>query len=175
MKRKKWLIAALCLCIISTLMITSAAVVKYKFTSSSGNTVLKTVNRVDIEVSDTAFTFNKADKDGLLVCTTTVSIKKTEPDFYGALNSITLEGQNFQYTLFTAAKDNPTADLPENLILPVNDNEPSPLEWEITFAFPYEEGKKNYDISLNIDYTTGIKTNVTQRYQTTIPITVTVE
>lgn len=175
MKNKKWLTVILCLCMSCALIISGAALVKYKFTASSGETVIKTVNRVDIAVSDTEFIFNKADKDGLLVCTTRVSIGKTEADFYGVLGSITLNGQELNYTVFTAGKNNPGGDLPENLILPVNDSGAYPLEWEITFAVPYQEGVNTYDLSLDFHYTTGLKTNTAQKYKTSVPIVIKVE
>lgn len=175
MKRKKLLTAGIILIILSILAITTSAVVKYKFTSSAGATETKILNRVNIEISATEFTFAKADKDGMLECRTTVRIEKTEPDFYGRLDSITLSGADFGYTMYTAGKDNGDALLPQNVILPANENGVYPLEWEVAFTVPYEEGKTDYNISLDINYTTGIKTNLTQQYQTSIPVTITVQ
>lgn len=175
MKRKKLLTIGIVLIILGILAITTSAVVKYKFTSSSGETVSQVINRVNIEVSATEFTFSKADKDGMLECRTTVTIEKTEPDFYGRLDSITLSGAEFGYTMYTAGKENGDALLPQNVTLPSNENGVYPLEWEIAFTVPYEEGKTDYNISLDINYTTGVKTNLTQQYQTSIPITITVE
>ena len=174
MKRKKLLTAAICLCLISVLVISSAAFVKYKFTSSSGEAVIKTVNRVDISVSATSFEFDKVGKDGLLVCTAKVSIGKTEPDFYGVLDSITLSGEKTEYALFTAGKNNPTDGLPQSVTFPVSDGKAYPIEWEITFAVPYEEGRNEYNMFINFDYTTGIKETAAQRYQTSIPVNITV-
>lgn len=175
MKHKNLLTAGICLILVSVLMLSGAAVTKYKFTSSSGETVSQIVNRVNITVSATEFTFRSADKDGMLECRTTVSIEKTEPDFYGMLHSITVDGCETGYVMYTAGKDNGDALLPEEVVLPMKDNETFPLEWEVTFTVPYEEGKTEYTASLGIDYTTGVKTNLKQRYQTSIPITITVE
>lgn len=171
MKRKKLLTAGICLILISSLIITAAAVVKYKFTSSSGDTVYQTVNRVDINVSATEFTYNDVDEDGMLTCTTTVSIRKTEPDFYGQLHSITVSGADFGYTVYTAGKHNGNAILPEEVALPSE----KPLEWKITFTVPYVQGQNTYDLSLDLNYTTGLKVNTTQRYLTSIPVKLTVE
>lgn len=175
MKRKKLLTVALCLCLLGALLITGAAVTKYKFTSSADKAVSEIKNRVNIAVSATSFTFRNVGKDGMLTCTATLSIEKTEADFYGVLNSVTLSGQEFGNTIYTAGKNNGNAVLPENVPLPSNDDGVYPLEWELTFSVPYKEGQSFYEVMLNFDYTTGLKPNVTQRYQTQIPITITVE
>lgn len=174
MKRKKLLTAGICLIIISALVITGTAVAKYKFSSSSGKTVSQIINRVNIEVSATEFTFDSVDSDGMLECRTLVSIEKTEPDFYGKLHSITLSGQEFGYTMYTASKNNGDALLPEEVILPTDESSPYPLSWEVTFTVPYEEGKNTYEATLDINYSTGVKPNLAQRYMTSIPITITV-
>lgn len=175
MKRKKMLAVAAVIIVLSITLITAAAVTIYKYSEADGKMISKTVNRVNIEVANTEFTFDKPDDSGALLCTTTVSIEKTEPDFYGLLNSITLSGQEFEYTLYTAGKDNgDSAVLPQNVTLPVKDGETYPLTWEISFAVPYEEGKNEYNVSLDINYTTGLKSNATQRYLTSVPINITV-
>ncbi len=174
MKNRKMLIAAVCIILVSTLMITGAAITKYKFTSSSGETVSEYVNRVNINVSATEFTFSRADENGMLECRTTVSIEKTEPDFYGLLHSITIGGTETGAVIYTAGKDNGTAILPEEVFLPVNEDGAYPLTWEIAFSIPYEDGKTIYEATIDFNYTTGVKTNLTQRYMTSIPVTVTI-
>lgn len=174
MKRKKLLTAGICLIIVSILAITGVAVTKYKFNSSSGETVSQLLNRVNIEVSATEFSFESVSKDGMLECRTFVSIEKTEPDFYGKLHSITISGSETGYVMYTAGKDNGDALLPEEVFLPVNDDGTYPLKWEIAFTIPYEDGKNTYEVSLDINYSTGVKPNLTQRYMTSIPITLTI-
>lgn len=171
MKKKKLLIIGICLIVISSLIITAAAVVKYKYTSAAGETYIETVNRVNITVSATEFTYQNVAPDGMLTCSTVVSIEKTEPDFYGQLHSITLSGAEFGYTIYTAGKNNGDAVLPEETALPTG----TPLEWTIAFTIPYVEGQDTYEIFLDLNYTTGIKTNITQRYMTSIPLKLTVE
>lgn len=170
MKRKKIFIAAICLCVISVLVITSAAVAIYKYSSASGGEEQLIARRVNITVLQTEFEYSDVDADSMLNCTTKVSIEKTEPDFYGKLHSITVSGAQFGYIIYTAGKNNGDATLPEEVDLTYD----APLEWEITFTVPYEEGKNVYDIELIFNYTTGLKPNTTQRYQTTIPLTLTV-
>lgn len=171
MKRKKLLTAAICVSIVSALIITAAAVTRYKFTSSSGSVVSKIVNRVNLEVSDTEFVFKNIKDEGELTCTTKISIEKTEPDFYGQLNSITINGQSFGSVIYVAGKNNGNALLPENVPLTSG----TPLEWELSFTVPYREGKTDYELSLDFDYTTGVKANVSQTYITKIPITIKTE
>lgn len=175
MKHKKMLIAGLCIILVSALMITGSAVTKYKFTSSSGETVSKYINRVNINVSATEFVFRRADENGMLECRTTVSVEKTEPDFYGKLHSITIGGTETGMVMYTAGKDNGDAVLPEEVVLPADEDGTLPLTWEIAFSIPYEEGKTEYEATIDFNYTTGVKTNLTQRYMTSIPVTVTVK
>ena len=171
MKKKKLLITAICIVIISSLIITAAAVAKYKFSLATEPEAIETVNRVNITVSATEFTYNNVSQDGMLTCSTKVSIEKTEPDFYGQLHSITVSGAEFGYTIYTAGKNNGDAILPEDVAL----TSENPLEWTVAFTVPYIEGQDTYNLSLDFNYTTGIKPNVTQRYMTSIPVTLTVE
>ena len=175
MKRKKLFTAGMCMIIASLLVITGAAVTKYKFTSSSGEAVSQYINRVNINVSATEFTFSRADENGMLECRAIVSIEKSEPDFYGMLHSITIGGTQTGPVIYTAGKDNGNALLPEEVMLPVNADGTYPLTWEIAFSIPYEDGKTTYDATIDFNYTTGVKTNLTQRYMTSIPVTVTVK
>lgn len=175
MKHKKLLTAGLCLILAGILLITGASAVRNKYTSASGETVSQIVNRVNISVSATEFVFRSADRNGMLECRTTVSIEKTEPDFYGILHSITIGECEPGYVIYTAGKDNGDALLPEEVMLPVKDNAVSPLEWEVTFTVPFEEGKTQYTASLDINYSTGIKPDLKQRYMTSIPVTITIE
>ena len=175
MKHRKTLISVLCLILVSALMITGFAVTKYKFTSSSGETVSQYINRVNINVSATEFTFSRADENGMLECRTVITIEKTEPDFYGMLHSITINGAEFGYTMYSAGKNNGDAALPEEVILPTDENGVYPLEWELTFTVPYEDGKNTYNLTLDIDYSTGVKTNLAQKYNISIPVTIIVE
>lgn len=175
MKHKKILITIACLILAAILMITGTAVARNKFTSSSGESVSQIINRVNITVSATEFTFKTADKNGMLECRATVTICKTEPDFYGRLHSITINAEETGFVMYTAGKNNGDAQLPEEVLLPSDKNDSQPLEWEIAFSIPYEEGKKEYNASIDFNYTTGVKTNLTQRYMTSIPVTITME
>ncbi len=175
MKRKKLLTAGIILILVSILLITGTAVAKNKFTSSSGEKVQNVINRINYTVSATEFTFKEADKNGMLECRMTITIEKTEPDFYGMLHSITINGAEFGYTMYTAGKDNGDSSLPEEVLLPTGENGVYPLEWELTFTVPYEDGKNAYNLSLDIDYSTGVKANLQQRYNTSVPVTITVE
>ena len=175
MKHKKLLTAGICLILAGILLITGASAVRNKYINASGETVSQVVNRVNISVSATEFVFRNADKNGMLECRTTVSIGKTEPDFYGMLHSITISGCETGYVMYTAGKDNGDAVLPEETVLPVRDGTAIPLEWEVTFTVPFEEGKTEYTASLDINYSTGVKPNLKQRYMTSIPVTITME
>lgn len=175
MKRKKIIAATICIALISALVVSVAAAVIHKFSSASVKEEQLVINRVNIVVSQTQFTYSGVQADGMLNCTTTVSIEKTEPDFYGMLHSITLDGAEFGYTMYTADKNNGDSVLPQEVALPSDENGTYPLGWDIAFTVPYEENKNVYEIDLVFNYTTGLKPSTTQRYQTTIPLTLTVE
>ena len=175
MTRKKILTIGIILILISTLLITGTAVARNKFISSSGEKISNIINRVSYSVSATEFTFSEPDKNGMLECRTVISIEKTEPDFYGKLHSITISGAEFGYTMYTAGKNNGDAALPEEVMLPTGENGVYPLEWELTFTVPYEDGKNTYNLTLDIEYSTGVKTNLVQRYNASIPVTINVE
>ncbi len=175
MKRKKIIIAVISAVIVCVLVITAAAVTKTKYTSASGSFSSLVVNRVNIEVENTEFTFDEPEDDGYLYCITTVSIEKTEADFYGKIDSITLEGQEFGYIIYTAGENNGDgAQLPQDILITACADDDAPMEWEIAYTVPYVQGQSTYDVTLNINYATGVKTNVTQSYLTSVPITVTV-
>lgn len=174
MKKKKLFTVGLCIFIVSVLVVTAAAVVLYKYNDASHSYVRKVVNRINIEVSDTEFTFAKPDSSGMLYCETTVSVEKTEKDFYAMLDSITLSGQDFGYVIYTAGKNNGEAELPENVMIKPCQSDNAAYKWDISFTVPYEEGTSSYEVLLELNYTTGVKPNVTQSYVTNIPITLTV-
>ena len=106
---------------------------------------------------------------------TVITIEKTEPDFYGMLHSITINGADFGYTMYTAGANNGDAALPEEVMLPTGENGVYPLEWELTFTVPYEDGRNTYELTLDIDYSTGVKPALAQRYNASIPVKITVE
>ncbi len=171
MKSKKILTAALCTVLIVSLMVSAAAITTYKFNNASESRYFETVNRVNISVSATEFSYNKINDDGMLTCSAVISIEKTEPEFYAFLHSVTLSGNKTGNIIYTAGKNNGDAVLPQNIAIPNK----VPLEWEISFTVPFEEGKSEYNLSLDINYTTGMKTNTAQRYMTSIPIKLIIE
>ncbi len=173
MKNKKLLTAIICIITVCALLVTVYAVTRYNYKSATGQSESLIINRVNITLEQTQFTFDKPLSDGILECRTKLIIEKTQPDFYGMLHSVTISGEKMQYVVFTAGKNNGDAVLPENVLLPVNEKgDTQPLEWDITFAVPYEESKSTYYISVDLYYTTGVKTNITQQYTTSIPVTV---
>ncbi len=175
MKNKKMLIVGICLILAGVLLITGTAITSQSQTEASGGEQHFLVNRVNLSVSQTQFTLTKPN-NGVLECRTKITIEKTQPDFYGMLNSIVFEGTGDGYVVYTAGKNNGDAVLPEAVMLPTDkDGKTVPLEWDIIFSLPYEDGKPTYDITLNVDYTTGVKVNTTQRYQTSIPVQITVK
>lgn len=159
-----------CAVLLCVLAVTVTAVL---YSRSSGSVVQYIANRVNITVDNTEFEFDSAEIGDTLTCTLYVTIEKTEPDFYGLLNSIYIDGIDTISTVFTAGEDNGSANLPLSVYLPASDDEVYALEWEVSFSFEYD-GQDEYELSLVLDYTTGVSADVTQQYITTVPITVSV-
>ncbi len=171
-KKSAFIFCLILLC--AALCATATAAITHLATKSQGETQSYIVNRVNITFENTEFTFDNAAAGDLLTCKAHVSIEKTEPDFYGVLNSITISGTPLSSTVFSAGKNNDSAVSPKNAILPVSDEKTVPLEWDVEFSFVYDGETTIYNLTADIDYTTGVSKETTQRYITSVPITVSV-
>ena len=169
-KKPAFIFLVILLCI--ALCATATAAITRLASKSQGKKQSYIVNRVNITFENTEFTFDNATAGETLTCKAHVSIEKTEPDFYGKLNSITISGVPLTSTVFSAGKNNGDTSLPENAVLPVSDGKTVPLEWDIEFSFVFDGETTSYNLSADIDYTTGVSEVTAQRYITSVPITV---
>ena len=164
MKNKKLIIIiAVIAAAILAVSVSSAAVKKY--TSAKNARVQKIVNRVNIEVDKTQFTYDDLNDGDIINASAKISIEKSEPDFYGKLVSITIEGADFTEKIYVSK--NKDDSLPQNINLPCGD----PLSWNISFSVPYSENIEN-SIYISFDYITGINEQTKQEYITKIPISI---
>lgn len=169
-KKPAFVFFVILLCI--ALCATATAAITRLASKSQGKTQSYIVNRVNITFENTEFTFDNVSAGDTLTCKAHVSIEKTEHDFYGVLNSITISGTPFSSTIFSAGKNNGDSSIPENAVLPVSDGKTVPLEWDIEFSFVFDGETAIYNLNADIDYTTGVSKNTAQRYITSVPITV---
>ena len=115
--------------------LSAAAAIRLTYKSASDGYVRQTVNRVDLSVDHTTLVFDPPADDGMLRGKVTVQIAKAEADFYGMLNSITIEGADAGQRVYAPARANGEGyDLPESLLLPAENGKTRPLSWTITFA-----------------------------------------
>ena len=122
------------------------------------------IERVNVSVSRTEFTFSKADDAGMLPCNLTFSIDKAEPDFFARLDSLVIEGEGISGTVYEGDA------APEYVVLP----EIGGLSWNISFAVRYKKGVTAYPLKLVVTYTSGTDAANVDSYIREIPINVTV-
>ena len=111
-KKPAFIFLVILLCI--ALCATATAAITRLASKSQGKTQSYIVNRVNITFENTEFTFDNATAGDTLTCKAHVSIEKTEPDFYGKLNSITISGVPLTSTVFSAGKSGKPADFGKN-------------------------------------------------------------
>lgn len=158
------------------LLIGAAAVTAINTLASKteGKTESYIVNRVNMSFENTDFAFENVNKGDTLTCKAHFSVAKTEADFYGMLNSLSIQGIQMKNVVFTAGKNNGTALFPSQQPLASLNGEPVALEWDISFSFVWDGSASEYKLNANIDYTTGVTKDTAQRFITSVPITVTI-
>lgn len=170
---KKRIIAIVCAVLIAAAAVSAAAYTAYRFRTAEKPVERQYVDRVNLSLDRTAFTFDQPPADGMLICETTLTVEKSEAEFYGKLVAVTVEGG--KNVIFTAGHDNGDAVLPQDLILPATAEAPIPLSWTVSFGVPYEEGKTDYEAALVITLETGMNAQSTDVRQARFPVTLTVE
>lgn len=132
-------------------------------------------DRIEITVENTDFTINKSSADiENVTLTMYLSVKKTQADFYGILNSLSFSGVAYNNMIFTAKNTVSEEKIPENLVLSATDGTPDTFCWQIDINLAVA-GKGTYQSTLTIDYTTGLTQKTSQNRFVEIPITINVE
>lgn len=132
---KKGLVAILVsVALIMTLAAITFAVLGNRPGSSDGNFESNYVGRVNITAEKTSFNIDKLQDGQKENISLTLSVKKTEPEFYAKIVSTSIKGLNHDYAVWTSVEGD--KDFPEDAILPVGDDgEPKALKWSLSAPF----------------------------------------
>ncbi len=130
--------------------------------TGSGSYERNIIERVDISVSQTEFSFDKPDASGELPCYLTFKIDKTEPDFFARLDSLVIEGDGVSGTVYEGDA------APEYVVVP----ESGGLSWNISFSVRYKKGVTAYPLKLTVTYTSGVDAANVDSYIREIPLSV---
>ncbi len=131
--------------------------------TDSGSYERNIIERVNISVSRTEFTFKKANEADLLPCDLTFSIEKAEPEFFARLDSLVIEGDGISGTVYEGDAAPEYVELPED-----------GLSWNISFSVRYKKGVTAYPLKLVVTYTSGVDAANVDSYIREIPVSVSV-
>ena len=139
---------------------------------ATGAFVRKLVDRMDITVENTAFSFDPdASEDGTFELETTVTLTKTEPDFYARLLDISVEGLDLD-SLSVADATGAGALKKGGVFLPVEDGKAVPLTLTVTARFQ-ADGETALSPTLVLHYRSGMTADAADERYLEIPLTVT--
>lgn len=108
---------------------------KTKPETVSGGYFSTVVDRLNISVDGTEFTY--AEKpEGDCECTFILTVSKTEPDFFGEIESLWFDGIENANIVFESLGDTPDGANPEGLVLSAKDDKPIEYSWRVTVSAP---------------------------------------
>lgn len=140
-------------------------------TSSAGGYFSAIVDRVDITLSKTDFSFTKT-QDGTqtFLLTAELTIKKGEPDIYACIHSVDVNGAKCNYVLFTPGAENGSEAAPNELILRSAEKRTWNVEISVDIA-----AKTTITPELTIDFSSGLTQETADEHLTSIPLNITVK
>ncbi len=140
-------------------------------TSSSGGYFSAVADRMDFSLDKTEFTFTKtADGVQTFLLTTTLTLKKGEPDIYAFIDSVDIAGMNCNYVLFTPDTENGDESTPEDLVIRT-DRE---LRWNVEISVDIA-AKTQISPELTIDFASGLTEDTADEHRMSIPLKITVK
>lgn len=174
-KHKIFLLTAAVLILIGISVSAVAVSINKKADVSSGSFQSLIADRIEIIVENTDFVIKKTSDDTETVTLTMfISLKKTQPDFYGIINSLTFSGIAYDNIVFTALNEATEGKTPDALILGATDGAPESYKWKADITFSVK-GTGSYPSILKIDYTSGMNKSSSQQKLLEIPISISVQ
>ena len=137
-----------------------------------GGFVQKTVDRLNLTVDKTEFVFKRS-ADNTYNISFTFSAEKTEADFYGVINSLSIDKISGEYILFTAADGSPQYVI-NDTVLPASGGKTQPLSWTVEVPCSIQ-GTGTVNGSIRIEYTSGVTQQAADSHLLEIPLTVTIK
>ena len=171
MKSKKILIAVLAAVLLGTAVFAAAVGFRQPETKS-GAFYQKLADRMDITVENTAFTLVWDEEgDNAFELPLTVTLKKTEPDFYAKLLGITVEGLEAD-ALEIADVSGKGALTKDGVLLPVENGEAVPLTYSVKVRFTAESDEA-LSPTLVLHYISGMTEGTADERYLEIPLEIT--
>lgn len=136
---------------------------------ASGSFTRDYVDRINLSITNTDFELNKTSA-GKYIITFIFKAEKTEADFYGVINSLRIDGLDYDNAVFTPLNENSDGKTLTNVNLPVKNGKAVPAEYRADITFTSTESKINPVIVL--DYTSGYSMLAAERHQLEIPLSV---
>ncbi len=142
---------------------------------SSGSFQNLYADRIEITVENTEFEIKKASAEAETVTLSLfITLRKTQPDFYGILNNLTFSGIAYDNIVFTALNSNTENKTPTGLILGATDKTADTYKWQMDVTFSVVS-TGTYPAILTFDYTTGFTYETSQQKILEIPVTINVK
>ena len=172
MSKKKKIAILLSLLLTLLIPITVFAVISAQMADvTKGGFSQNTVDRLNINIDATEFTFKKSDS-GTYMVEFTLTAEKTEGEFYGVLNSVEFSGLDFDYMLLTGDNGENTAI--DDTVLPSVNGTPQTLSWKVQIPCKIT-ATGEYTAEFSVSYTSGLTKDSADSRVLTVPITVTVK
>lgn len=131
-------------------------------------------DRIELTVENTEFTLTKSTDDiESFTLTSYITVKKTQADFYGMIDSFEITDISYDNVVFTALNDVTENKTLDSLLLTSSDSSPDTFRWQVDITMSVL-GKGVYNSSFRINYTTGMNKDTAQSKFIEIPVIITV-
>ena len=135
--------------------------------ATGGGFVQKTVDRLNLTVDKTEFVFKRSADN-------TYNVSFTfSAEFYGVINSLSINGISSEHILFTAADGSPQYVI-NDTVLPASGGKTQPLSWTVEVPCSIQ-GTGTVNGSVRIEYTSGVTQQAADSHLLEIPLTVTIK
>lgn len=143
--------------------------------AQSGSFSRNIIDRIDFSIENNEF---RLKKDGASPEDYTISFylsaKKTQADFYGRIDNVTIEGMSYDNIVFIPQNENCNGLTLTDMLLPVVGGEPAEVKWRADLTFSSANTKPLSPV-IKITYTSGISLETSDTHILEIPLSVTFE
>ena len=170
MKKRQKITVLICVLLVILIPVSVLAVSGMKSgDTATGTFERKIIDRINIAVTGTEFELKKAD-GGKYVISFTFKAEKTEPDFYAMLNSLDVEGLDYESIVFSPLNDNCSGNELSGSVLPVKNGKTVPIEYRADVTF--SSAKTKLSPVLVLVYTSGMTQLTSDMHRLEIPLSV---
>ncbi len=176
MRKHKLLLTLISVFVLSGIFVTALAITGGKRPDvTAGKAENLIADRIAFSVENTEFTIKKSgDAAENYTLTMFFEAKKTQGDFYGIINSLTLSGISYDSIVFTALSEKAENKTIDSLVLTATDGEPDIYRWQIDVNLSIS-GKGTFSPVMKLSYTSGTSKDTAMEKFIEIPLTITVK